>query len=95
MAEACQEDGCSVETVSNLLDQLKAKKTELQVYQQNSPVLDHRPVDSGSPSETTALYSNGAATVLAAVPICRSRSRREHGGGRERTLEAQPTDMDG
>lgn len=32
MAQACQEDGCSVETVSNLLDQLKAKKKELQVY---------------------------------------------------------------
>eukprot|EP00752_Nemacystus_decipiens_P004691 g4279.t1 len=31
MAEACQEDGCSVETVSNLLDQLKAKKKELQL----------------------------------------------------------------
>lgn len=32
MAEACQEDGCSVETVSSLLDQLKAKKKELQVH---------------------------------------------------------------
>ena len=32
MAQACQEDGCSVETVSNLLDQLKAKKKELQVF---------------------------------------------------------------
>lgn len=31
MAQACQEDGCSVETVSNLLDQLKAKQKELQV----------------------------------------------------------------
>ena len=31
MAESCQQDGCSVEAVSNLLDQLKAKKTELEV----------------------------------------------------------------
>lgn len=31
MAEACQEEGCSVEAVSNLLDQLKAKKMELEV----------------------------------------------------------------
>ena len=31
MAQACQEDGCSVETVSNLLDQLKSKKKELEV----------------------------------------------------------------
>eukprot|EP00903_Cladosiphon_okamuranus_P018578 g17101.t1 len=31
MAQACQEDGCSLETVSNLLDQLKAKKKELEM----------------------------------------------------------------
>lgn len=31
MAQACQEDGCSVETVGNLMDQLKSKKQELQV----------------------------------------------------------------
>eukprot|EP00904_Undaria_pinnatifida_P000180 jgi/Undpi1/10162/HiC_scaffold_28.g12615.m1 len=31
MAEACQEEGCSVEAVSNLLDQLKAKKMELEM----------------------------------------------------------------
>lgn len=31
MAESCQEDGCSVEAVSNLLDQLKAKKMELEM----------------------------------------------------------------
>ena len=31
MAESCQKDGCSVEAVNTLLDQLKAKKTELEV----------------------------------------------------------------
>lgn len=31
MAKACQDDGCSVEAVSNLLDQLKSKKKELEV----------------------------------------------------------------
>lgn len=31
IAQACQEDGCSVEAVSDLLDQLKFKKNELQV----------------------------------------------------------------
>ncbi|CAM9276543.1 unnamed protein product [Pylaiella littoralis] len=31
MAQACQEDGCSVETVSTLLDQLKAKKKDLEM----------------------------------------------------------------
>ncbi|CAM9624448.1 unnamed protein product [Scytosiphon promiscuus] len=31
MAKACQEDGCSVEAVSNLLDQLKSKKKELEM----------------------------------------------------------------
>lgn len=31
MAKTCQEDGCSVEAVSNLLDQLKSKKKELEV----------------------------------------------------------------
>lgn len=31
MAQACQDDGCSVEAVGQLLDQLKAKKKELEV----------------------------------------------------------------
>ncbi|CAM9730636.1 unnamed protein product, partial [Ectocarpus fasciculatus] len=31
MAEACQEDGCSVEAVSTLLNQLKSKKKELEM----------------------------------------------------------------
>lgn len=31
MAQACQEDGCSVEAVEELLSQLKAKKKELEV----------------------------------------------------------------
>lgn len=39
MAESCQEDGCSVEAVSNLLDQLKAKKMELEVITLPSVIL--------------------------------------------------------
>lgn len=31
MAQSCQEDGCSVEAVGQLLDQLKTKKQELEV----------------------------------------------------------------
>ncbi len=52
MAQACQDDGCSVETVSNLLDQLKAKKTELQV--RSSTEQQYRAVPA---TDQTTLYS--------------------------------------
>lgn len=35
IAQACQEDGCSVEAVNELLDQLKFKKNELEVLRVN------------------------------------------------------------